>query len=204
MPSTASAQNVLVNPGFETGTAVGNGDVGGAPSWNSFGNVFNVSAPNPVPVGPHAGTGALKEFGTFPGVSGAFQSFPTTPGTAWSLSGFGLNASSDPMQTGNFGEVKISFQNAANTELLGIDSNHIDTSTPQNVWTPLLATGVAPAGTDHVNLFALFVQPQFAGGSTFFDDLSGSVVPEPASVGLFGIAGLSVLRRRRCAALPAK
>ena len=101
------------------------------------------------------------------------------------------------MQAGNFGEVKISFQNAANTELLGIDSNHIDTTTPSNVWTPLAAAGVAPAGTDHVNLFALFVQPQFNGGSTFFDDLSGSVVPEPAAIGLISIAGLMSLRRRR-------
>src|SRR4051812_45534895 len=172
----ASAQNVLANPGFETGTAVGTGDTGAIPGWNSFGNAFNVSAPNPPPVGPHAGTGALKEFGTFPGVSGAFQSFPTTPGTAWTLTGFGMNSTADPMQAGNFGEAKISFQNAANAEILGIDSNHIDTATPQNVWTSLQATGVAPAGTDHVNFFALFVQPAFAGGSSFFDDFSASVV----------------------------
>src|SRR5262245_39816320 len=96
--STASAQNVLANPGFEAGTAVGNGDFGGSPGWTSFGNTFTTSAPNPLPPGPHAGTGALKEFGTFPGVSGAFQDFPTTPGTIWQLTGFGLNASSDPMQ----------------------------------------------------------------------------------------------------------
>ena len=86
-PTTARAANVLANPGFETGTATGNPDVGGSPSWTTFGNVFTTSAPNPLPVGPHTGTGALKEFGTFPGVSGAFQSFPTTPGTAWTLTG---------------------------------------------------------------------------------------------------------------------
>src|SRR3954453_4022410 len=113
-PTTARAANVLANPGFETGTAVGNPDIGGAPGWTTFGNVFNPSAPNPTPAGPHSGTGSLKEFGTFPAVSGAFQTFPTTAGTPWSLTGFGLNASSDPMQADNFGTLKISFQNASN------------------------------------------------------------------------------------------
>jgi opacity protein-like surface antigen len=195
---TSSAQNVLVNPGFETGTAPGNADVGGAPGWSAFGNVFNVSSPNPNPVGPHSGTGALKEFGTFPGVSGAFQSFPTTAGTAWSLSGFGLNASSDAMQPDNFGTLKISFQDAGNNEILGIDSNHITNATPQNVWTLMTANGVAPAGTNHVNLFALFVQPNFNGGSAFFDDLSGGAVPEPATLALSAIVMLGgCIRRRR-------
>jgi hypothetical protein len=195
--STASAQNVLANPGFEVGSAVGSPDVGGATGWTAFGNTFTTSAPNPLPPGPHAGTGALKEFGTFSGVSGAFQDFPATPGTIWQLTGFGLNASSDPMQPANFGLAKISFQGASG-EILGIDSNHIDVNTPSNIWTPLLAQGVAPAGTTHVQLFALFVQPAFNGGSAFFDDFSGQVIPEPASIGLLGLAGgLLSLRRRR-------
>jgi hypothetical protein len=192
---SAHAQNVLTNPGFETGTATGNGDVGGAPGWTTFGNVFNTSAPNPSPVGPHAGTGALKEFGTFPGVSGAFQEVPASPGQIWTATGFGLNASSDPMQTGNFGELKISFHNAGG-EIQGFDGTHIDINTPQNVWTPLLTTGTAPAGTTSVQIFALFVQPATAGGSAFFDDVS-AVVPEPASLGMLGIGTLALLRRRQ-------
>ena len=194
----ASAQNVLVNPSFDTGRSAGNGDVGGAVGWTAFGNVFNVATPNPVPTGPHSGPGALKEFGTFPGVSGAFQTFVTTPGTPWTLSGFGLNSSSDPMQADNFGTLKISFQDAGNAELLGIDSNHITIATPQNIWTPMSANGVAPAGTTHVNLFALFVQPNFNGGSAFFDDLSGGTVPEPATLGLASIVvlGSTCVRRR--------
>jgi hypothetical protein len=196
LPSRAA--NVLINPGFETGTAVGNGDVGGAPGWSAFGNTFNVSSPNPTPVGPHSGTGAEKEFGTFPGVSGVFQTFPTTPGSAWSLSGFGLNASSDAMQADNFGTLKISFQDAGNNELLGIDSNHITNATPQDQWIAMIANGVAPAGTNHVNLFALFVQPATNGGSALFDDLSGSAVPEPATLGLVGIVMIcyTLVRRR--------
>jgi hypothetical protein len=193
----AAQANLLVNPGFETGTAPGNGDVYGAAGWTSFGNVFNVSAGNPTPVGPHSGTGALKEFGTFPGVSGSFQSFTASAGQAWSLSGYILNASSDPMQADNFALLKISFQDASNNELLGIDSAHITAATAVDQWLFVTANGVAPAGTAHVNLFTLFVQPNFAGGSASFDDLDGSQVPAPASVALLGLGGLVASRRRR-------
>jgi hypothetical protein len=195
--SSAQAQNVLANPGFETGTSIGGPELPGSPGWSTFGNTFTESAPNPAPIGPHAGTGDLKEFGTFPGVSGAFQQFNSNPGDVWTFTGFGANASSDPMQAGNFGELKISFHNAGG-EILGVDGNHIDTSTPSNTWTPLSAVGTAPAGTTFVQLFELFVQPATNGGSAFFDDVSASVVvaPEPASLGLLGIGGLLALRRR--------
>jgi len=190
-----ASANILANPGFEAGTAPGNPDVYGAPGWFAFGNVYNVSTPNPLPAGPHSGTGALKEFGTFPGVSGAFQSFAASSGQAWSLSGFGLNASSDAMQPDNFGLLKISFQDAANNEILGIESAHITVASPLDQWQALAASGVAPAGTDHVNLFALFVQPNFNGGSAFFDDMSA--VPSPGCMGLLAGSGLFLTRRRR-------
>lgn len=186
--------NLLVNPGFEVGTAPGNPDVYGAAGWIAFGNVYNTSSPNPGAAGPHSGTGSLKEFGTFPGVSGAFQSFAAAAGQPWSLSGFGLNASSDPMQPDNFGLLKISFQDAANNEILGIESAHITILSPLDQWQALAASGVAPAGTDHVNLFALFVQPNFNGGAAFFDDVSAT--PAPGSGLLLGLGAL-LLRRRR-------
>jgi hypothetical protein len=197
-PRTASGANVLANPGFETGTAVGNGDVGGSPNWTTFGNVFTTSSPNPLPAGPHSGTGALKEFGTFPGVSGAFQSFPSVPGDVWTLTGFGLNASTDAMQPDNFGLLKISYQSASNTEIAGFESAHITNLTPQNQWQALTVTATAPAGTTHVQLFALFVQPATNGGAAFFDDLSGELVPEPATAGVaLLLGGLTLVRRRR-------
>jgi MYXO-CTERM domain-containing protein len=190
-----ASANVLSNPGFEVGTAPGNTDVYGAVGWFAFGNAYNVSSPNPLLAGTHSGTGALKEFGTFPGVSGAFQTFAAAAGQTWSLSGFGLNASSDLMQPDNFGLLKISFQDAANNEILGIESGHITVSSPVDQWQALSASGVAPAGTDHVNFFALFVQPNFNGGSAFFDDMSA--VPSPGGIGLLAASGLFLVRRRR-------
>jgi len=191
----AARANVLANPGFEAGTAPGNPDAYGAAGWNAFGNVYTVSAANPVPVGPHGGTGALKEFGTFPGVSGVFQSFSASPGDLWSMTGWGLNASSDLMQPDNFGLLKISFFNSGGGEIAGFESNHIDVNSPVDQWFALSASGVAPAGTVSVNLFCLFVQPNFNGGSAHFDDISA--VPAPASAALLGLGGLVALRRRR-------
>lgn len=191
----AASADILVNPGFETGTVFGNPDVPGAPGWATFGNVYNTSSPNPGPTGPHSGTGALKQFGTFPGVSGAFQSFSAVPGQVWSLSGYGLNSSSDAMQLENFGILKISFQDAAGTELLGLESARITIATPLDQWQFLTAIGTAPAGTSQVRLFALFVQPNFNGGSAFFDDLSA--VPAPGCLSLLAASGMFVARRRR-------
>ncbi|MDX2131839.1 MAG: PEP-CTERM sorting domain-containing protein [Planctomycetota bacterium] len=194
LASTAQA-SVLVNPGFETGTAPGNGDFGGSPGWITFGNVFTVSTPNPAPVGPRSGTGALKQFGTFPGVSGAFQVFPASAGEQWSLSGYGLNSSADAMQAENFALLKIAFKNAANAEIGFAESAFITNATVQDQWHALSANGVAPAGTVTVELFALFVQPNFNGGAAFFDDLAA--VPSPASLALLGMGGLVMARRRR-------
>jgi hypothetical protein len=192
--NTASA-NLIVNSGFEMGGAAGAPDVYGASGWTAFGNVFNEFSPNPLAAGPHSGIGSLKEFGTFPGVSGAFQSFPAAAGEAWSASGFGLNSSGDAMQADNFGLLKVSFQDAGGTELLGLESAHITISSPLDQWQQLDVNGIAPAGTDHVNIFALFVQPNFNGGSTIFDDVTA--VPAPGSMGLLIASGLALGRRRR-------
>lgn len=191
----AAQANVLTNPGFETGASAGGGDFPGAPGWINFGNTYTTSFPNPIAPGPHSGVGALKEFGTFPGVSGVFQSFAANSGETWSMSGWGLNASSDPMQPDNFGLLKISFFNSGGAEIAGFESNRIDITSPIDQWFPLSASGVAPAGTVSVNLFCLFVQPNFNGGSAFFDDINA--VPAPASAALLGMGGLLALRRKR-------
>jgi hypothetical protein len=194
---TGKAQaNILANPGFELSTS---SPVG----WTTFGNVFMDTNPQPAPVGAHSGTNSLKEFGTFPGVSGAFQSFSLAPGLEVDLDGWIVNASSDPMQAQpnntNFALVKISFQDAGNNELLGIDSQHITALTPQDIWQHVNCSGIAPAGTTHVNLFCLFVQPQTLGGSAAYDDINAVIVPEPGTIALVltGLGGLVMLAKRR-------
>jgi hypothetical protein len=185
--STASAQNVLVNPGFETGP------VGfGAPGWFTFGNGFTESA-NPCIV-PFAGNQLMKMFGTFNpfGVSGIFQEFPTAPGDVWTLSAKSRHCSDDPMLgnhvlggSGNWVVQKLAFFDAANVEIgaSAVESTILDGSYATDTWfnnAPI--SGTAPAGCVKVQAFVLYLQPGYDGGAAQIDEVSlTKLIPVPAA-----------------------
>jgi hypothetical protein len=182
--STASAANVLVNPGFELGPAPSGG---AGPGWITFGNVYT-EVPNPCIV-PFAGNQLCKMFGTFPGVSGMFQDFPTAPGQQWAISSHSRYCSDDPMlgsQAGgnNFVVQKLTFWIDGATEVpsAAVESTILDGSFAANTWFTNAATvGTAPAGCTFVRAFILYVQPQFDGGAAQIDDVSlENVTPVPA------------------------
>ena len=183
---------ILVNGGFESGTG------GAAAGWNQFSNAYRTSVTDTGnPVTAHSGDYAMKMFGNWGGpwnATGAFQTFAAAPGETWTVSGYGLNWSSDALVGQNFGLLKLSWRNAADQEIAGIESAHITSATPVDQWQALQAMGVAPAGTVGVQVFALFLQPNFEGGSAWFDDVS--VTPEPSSLALLGLALIGFVRRR--------
>jgi len=181
-PANLSAgQNLLSNPSFEGGLNSG---------WLHYGNAYVETL--------HAqdGESSLKLFGNWSGpynASGVYQNLTAAPGQLWIFSGFGLNPASDGVPAGNqnFALLKIIWfdgPNGTGNELQpepgdgavfgdypGIESNHIDaTSTPDH-WQPVLASGQAPAGTQSVQLMALFLQPNAEGGSLWFDTLSATL-----------------------------
>ena len=182
--STAFAANVLINPGFELGPA----PAGGAgPGWITFGNVFT-EVPNPCIV-PFAGNQLCKMFGTFPGVSGMFQDFPTTPGQQWAISSHSRYCSDDPMRgsqatQGNFVVQKLTFWINGATEVpsAAVESTILDGTFAVNTWFNNAPTvGTAPAGCTFVRAFILYVQPNFDGGAAQIDDVSlENVTPVPA------------------------
>ena len=45
----------------------------------------------------------------------------------------------------------------------------------EDQWQPVLASGQAPPGTQSVQLMALFLQPNYEGGSLWFDNLSATL-----------------------------
>lgn len=186
--SAAMAQNVLVNPGFESGLS----------GWTTFGNVFAES------ITPLSGSGVAKMFGGFTGgfnVQGMFQTFPAAPGQNWNFSAnFRHNTGDNLVGNGPAGSnwviSKLEFRNAADGVTGFAESAPFDGRNALDVWTPT-STGslVAPAGTASVWAFFLFLQPQFDGGAVLIDD--ASLVPAPGVAGFFGIAGLTLVSRRR-------
>lgn len=188
--ATSSAFGQLLNPSFESGTG------SSASNWIAFGNAFRENA------GAHTGDFSMKMFGNFSGsfnVTGAFQDFAIGVGQSASASVFAQTLSGDKMSGGNRALLKLIYRDAANNDLLASESAFIDANTAPDTWFELTASlGAAPAGTDHGSVFLLFLQEaDNAGGSTFFDDASVSVVPEPATLAILGLAGVAALRRKR-------
>jgi len=170
----AAAQNVLVNPGFESpSTLPGVEYYGAGDGWESFGGgIFTVSS---AVVAPNSGDQSVKMFGGC--CSGAFQQFATAPGQTWNGGVWMLNSTLDQMANGQVAAVNIEWIQADGTTqsaIIPFISNGTFTAAdaPVDEWTLQTITGEAPADA----AFARFVvitgdfQPGGPGGAPFFDD----------------------------------
>lgn len=190
--AVAASQAQALNAGFENGSGTLASD------WIQFGNSYR------EPAGAHSGTYAMKMFGNFTGgtnVTGAFQDFAISAGQSATSSVYALNASFDAMSGDNFAVLKLIYRDAGNNDLVAQESARITANTPADQFQLLTASlGPAPVGTDHGSIFLLFIQPDttpFAGGSTFFDDVELTVVPEPTSIIALAAGLVAVAKRRR-------
>jgi hypothetical protein len=186
----------IVNPGFDVDDAT-SADVFCASGWVCFGGgTFTTNPANgansPVAQSPN---NSFKTFST----SGAYQSFSASAGDIFNMSGFGQNFSLDAIAAGSQLLLQIAFFDAegkpAGTAAGGqvapgfnlFDSNPVDSTTPQNVWTAMgVGTNAAPDNTAEVRFIVLGLLG--SGGAGFIDDISATVVPVPAAVWLFGSA----------------
>ena len=172
--SCSASPNLLANPGFEAGPTGP-----GIASWITFGNVFTEN------VIKRTGNNHGKLFGNFSGgfnVSGAFQSFPASPGEEYTASAYLQTPGFDQITGGNEALVKLVFRDAFNNEILGVESAKIDAASAPDQYTYYSATGIAPANAVAVEAFILFLQPAFDGGSVFFDDFSLNLITTPEIV----------------------
>lgn len=188
----ASAQTVG-NPGFEDpivdmGSAVGN--------WFGFSGGGAASAENSN-IQPHSGAQHL--YLTIPGVdnnfAGAFQDvMGVSPGQT-------VNYSVWHKSDGTFdigAELRIEWRNPANTAEVARTPNSVPTLTSDYAQYTLSA--VVPPGAGGARL--VYAIQSFGSGGTntgtvFVDDVTLSVVPEPATIGLLGCAAVALLAARR-------
>ena len=187
---TASAQEYLDNPSFETGPT------GGAPAgWLAFGNMA-VERENAPQFVPYEGTKLLSMWGNWSGpynVTGIYQEFPSVPGDEWAICIKSRHYSGDPMigsaaTGGNFVVQKIVFKDASDVEIGANESVILDGTFATDTWfdnQPISA--IAPAGTVEVEAFVLYVQVDADGGAAHIDYCSfiycGAVGVEDSSWG---------------------
>ena len=165
--ATASAQNLLANPSFETGPTGGNPS-----SWLAFGNMAVERNSSPQFI-PYDGARLLSMWGNFSGpynVTGIYQEFACNPDDEWSLSAKSRHYSGDALAGDNFVVQKIVFKDAADVEIGAVESVILNSSFATDTWhvnQPI--TGIAPIGTVQVEAMILYVQAADAGGAGHVD-----------------------------------
>jgi hypothetical protein len=158
--------NVLINPSFDTDLA----------GWTAFGNAYYDGRA----WAQRTPTGSCKLYGTFTAGndSGIYQQFATTPGSIWK---FDVNVMTScvetPIQPGNSNVVvaNLTFKDGTGAiigtaEEIILVGDTVDLGT----WNSSSLMATAPAGTDTIAAYVLFVQdPEVLDqGAAWIDDLN--------------------------------
>jgi len=185
----ASAQNLVENPSFEDPTVT----MGSANDvWFRFGSGGNGFA-NESTTMPRTGSRHIELGLIGPNqFAGVFQNLNMTinPGDVINMTGWVRNASGAPFNATQ--EIKLEWQGAA--------QNRLDVLTLGSDYEMFSHTGVAPAGT--TGLVVTYAISSFGAGQNgnslvHLDDVTVTLVPEPATLSALAIGALALLRRKR-------
>jgi hypothetical protein len=191
--STTQAQNLLVDPGFESG-AFGQpnpipvpGGVGGG--WAAFGASISTAQ---FLSGTHS---ALINDNSW-NPQGVYQMLSASPGEQFTL-GASYMTTTAPSGSATPVLIQLSFFDSG---ALGLGAFGPWLATPAiNTWTSGSVTATAPAGTAYVGAYFMYMDNAVQGNTMYFDNASLTVVPEPSSLALLCM-GLGIpfyfLRRR--------
>jgi len=172
----ASAQNLLLNPGFETST-----DGVYATSWTQFGGAvlsstnntsltihsgqYSLDAPHPASAPPPVGVGA-------------YQDVSASAGSNWRLTGYWFAwQNARPVGPDRFAVAQLAFLDSTNGVLQLYESPHygisVDGPLPINTWVFFQVNATnAPAGTAKVRTYVMYVGDSNDSGDFYFDDLT--------------------------------
>jgi len=161
--SPVTESNILANPSFDTNL---NG-------WKKFGNVYydgRVFA-------RRTPTGSAKLYSTFNAGydSGMFQKFDAAPGSIWKMGAYALTTCVESPIYGtndNYVITRIVFFDATASEVGSSETVICDNSSPLGTWTHNELIITAPAGTDSLGAYILFISPTLQGGAAWVDDIS--------------------------------
>jgi beta-glucanase (GH16 family) len=186
------AQNILSNPGFESGSLT---------NWTTFQSNNYIESGSPA----HSGNYYYKIYGQFSGVTnftGIYQENLSAPGDTYSADGWAYSLSSDAIHGDDSIWIEVTFQDASYHALADyrsavVTGNNIAGFGGLNTWFDLQITNqcyftnasalilspgtvtntvtnlVAPAGTAYVLYQVVFSQGvDNANGSMYFDDLT--------------------------------
>lgn len=193
---TTQAQNLLVDPSFESG-AFGQvnpvpvpGGVGGG--WGAWG--ASIATPT-----AHSGTHSALMWNNIWNPQGLYQMLPATAGQTFDMSADFMTPDPTLAGYGTPALVQISFFDSTGTGIPGAAFGAWQPLGAANVWVQspdVIAT--APAGTAYIGAYLMMMNNNGASGfQMYFDDASLSVVPEPSSLAVLGLGFVSALIWRR-------
>lgn len=144
------------------------------------------------------------------------QTMPASPGMEYTFSGYMLQPDTNPITDGSFGLLKVEFRDAADAliDVSGLVSTGtaagggfpgaestpvLNSSSATDTWIFSETVVEAPANAVEANFILLNVNEGASPSPVYFDNISATAVPEPATFAfLFGAAALGmVLYRRR-------
>lgn len=197
---TSQGQNLIVDPGFESGTTAPNPNPTGVPGWAFFAGAGEPPDPN-----AHSGIFSCYMNGAPGGyyVPGAYEVFAASPGQTYTFSGWVYTPNALVAGSNDFAILQISYTTGAppsnyaggtlqaafgvNLGTPGTTPNVIPPGTvplPQGVWTHASVTATAPAGTNSMGVYLLNINAD-ANAFFYFDDTS-LVLNKPGDFNLDG------------------
>jgi len=196
---------LITNPGFETGDKFG---------WSE---ALSGSSATVSSAYANSGTYSLAIDNTGAGQWSSpnlFQAFSAAPGDVITMSGYMLQTVA--AQPSNWATIKVEWKDSlgANIEPLAgpaigavdgsgepyvgvVGSPQVNSASAVDTWVFTEIEAIAPTGTVGVNFYLLNVNGDPVSDTFYFDDVVA--VPEPATMGLFALAGglLMFVRRFR-------